>query len=42
MKEKEIEKMQELEGKIKTIIDRITQEKQLYVSENSRMAQELL
>lgn len=42
MKEKEIEKMAELEGKMKLIMDKLTSEKKIYVSENNKMAQELL
>ena len=41
MKQKELEKMSELEGKMKTIIDRLNQEKQATVAENNAMAQEL-
>ena len=42
MKEKEIEKMIELEGKMKTIMDKLTAEKKIYVGENSKMAEELM
>lgn len=42
MKEKEIEKMCELEQKMKSIMDRLGQEKKIYVQENSRMAKELM
>lgn len=42
MKEKEIEKMTELQGKMKMIIDKLTVEKERYVTENSQMAKELI
>lgn len=42
MKEKEIEKMAELEGKMKLIMDKLSSEKKIYVGENNKMAQELL
>ena len=42
MKEKEIAKMAELEGKMKTIIDRLNTEKQSIVTENNDMARELM
>lgn len=42
MKQKEIEKMGQLEGKMKTIMDRLNAEKKIYVAENNKMAQELL
>lgn len=42
MKEKEIEKMCQLEEKMKVIMDKLTKEKQLMVNENSRMAKELM
>lgn len=42
MKEKEIEKMGELEGKLKIIIEKLTTEKKIYIEENNKMAQELM
>jgi hypothetical protein len=42
MKEKEIEKMGELEGKMKMIMDKLSAEKKIYVAENNKMAEELL
>jgi hypothetical protein len=42
MKEREIEKMVELEGKMKLIMDKLTSEKKIYVNENTKMAEELL
>jgi hypothetical protein len=41
MKEREIEKMSELEGKMKLIMDKLGADKKVYVAENSRMAEEL-
>lgn len=42
LKEAEIAKMNELEGKIKTILDKMNDEKKIYVQENTQMAKELL
>lgn len=42
MKEKEITKMCELEEKMKVIMDKLNKEKQAMVSENNRMAKELM
>jgi hypothetical protein len=42
MKEREIEKMMELEGKMKVIMEKLGTEKRIYVNENNRMAQELI
>jgi hypothetical protein len=42
MKEREIEKMVELEGKMKLIMDKLSADKKVYVAENSRMAEELM
>ena len=42
MKQKEITKFIELEGKIKVIIEKINSEKKIYLAENSHMAQELM
>ena len=41
MKEREIEKIGELESKIKVIMEKLTAEKRIYLAENSRMAKEL-
>jgi uncharacterized membrane protein len=41
MKEKEIEKMGELEEKIKVIMEKLTAEKRAYLAENGRMSKEL-
>jgi hypothetical protein len=42
MKEREIEKMVELEGKMKMIMEKLTVEKKIYVAENNKMAEELM
>lgn len=42
MKEREIGKMVELEGKMKMIMEKLTAEKKIYVAENNKMADELL
>jgi len=42
MKEKEISKMCELEEKMKVIMEKLGKEKQSMVSENNRMAKELM
>lgn len=39
MKEKEIQKMGELEGKMKVIMEKLGNEKRMYVTENNKMAQ---
>lgn len=42
MKQKEISKMGELEGKLKVVFEKLNEEKKIYVSENTRMAEELM
>ena len=42
MKEKEISKMSELEGKLKVIFDKLAEEKKIYLAENNKMAEELM
>lgn len=42
MKEKEIGKMGELEEKLKSIFEKLNEEKKMYLTENSKMAEELM
>lgn len=42
MKQSELAKMTDLEGKMKVIFDKMNEEKKVYVAENQKMTKELM
>lgn len=41
MKQREIKKMNELQGKLKDVFEKLNEEKKVYIAENTKMAEEL-